>query len=338
MKNKFITVVIPTYNGQALLAKHLPKVAEILVPGDEIIVVDDASTDETISWLESQIKYFDDLEIDLRWIHHIKNKRFAAAVNSGVELAAHPYILLLNNDVTPLSPDLRQQLLAWFENEDTFAVGCAEVTKNTPDAQLYGRGTGDYQRGLLVHWYEPDQKQYQTLWTAGGSMMFDKAKFNELGGFDTLFYPAYEEDRDLSYRALKHGWSIFFEHRARVWHQHESTNLTVFGKRQMITASWKNQFLLVWKNISDPRMLIEHLAWLPYHLIVTNWRTAGAVGVGFWRALRHLPIVWQRRITHRKFWHRTDREVLALAKQAVASPPPLQTKTETKISAKTKNK
>jgi len=110
MKNKFITVVIPTYNGQALLAKHLPKVAEILIPGDEIIVVDDASTDETISWLESQIKYFDDLEIDLRWIHHIKNKRFAAAVNSGVELAAHPYILLLNNDVTPLSPDLRQQL------------------------------------------------------------------------------------------------------------------------------------------------------------------------------------------------------------------------------------
>ncbi len=307
-----LSVVIPTYNARQLLQKHLPNVVKILETGDEIIIVDDASTDDTASWVKA---FSPTKDVKIKLEKHSKNKRFAAAVNTGVESARHPYVFLLNNDVTPLSADIREQILEPLTTDpELFAVGCAEVTEDVPDATISGRGTGGFRRGLLIHWYDPNQYSNRTLWTTGGSMAFDRAKFLELGGMDTLFYPAYEEDRDLSYRALKHGWKIKFLPTARILHQHETTNTTVFGRRKMDVMSWKNQFLIVWKNITDRRLLIQHILWLPYHLTFTNWRSHGAVGAGFWKALLQFSELRRKRRHVQKLWNRSDRSVLAEGK------------------------
>lgn len=311
MKTVNVSVVIPTYNGQHLLVKHLPNVAKALHPNDEIIIVDDASTDNTAEWIEQQVPLYDKKQIALRLVAHETNQRFAAAVNTGVTAAKNPYVFLLNNDVSPLSKDILSALLPWFEDPDMFAVGCAEVHEDTPNAQVFGRGTGNWQRGLLLHWYDPDQTSNQTLWTAGGSMMLDREKFQELGGMDTLFYPAYEEDRDLSYRALKHGWKLVFEPSARVLHQHETTNASVFGQRKMQIDSWKNQYLLVWKNITDLPYLLQHLFWLPYHVILGGLRTHGAATQGFLKALLQLPQALRQRAKVQKLWKLGDQQVLS---------------------------
>lgn len=307
-----LSVVIPTYNGRALLEKHLPDVKKILDPGDEIIIVDDASTDDTLTWLTEQKPAFARAGIDLIPIAHATNQRFAAAVNTGTRAAHHPHVLLLNSDVSPLSKDLKKQLLSWFDDEAMFAVGCAEVTKDTPNARVSGRGTGGWHRGLMAHWYDPDQTKTDTLWTSGGSMMFDRQKFLDLGGMDTLFSPAYQEDRDLSYRALKHGLHIAFDPQALVLHQHESTNKTALGNRAMEVASWKNQFLIVWKNITDRRFLLQHFLWLPFHLVVTNFRTGGTLGAGFWRALWQLPLCLKKRKSVNRHTVRKDTDLLVM--------------------------
>lgn len=310
------SLVIPTYNGQKLLHKHLPEIIKLLEAGDELIIVDDASTDDTVTWLESFSDTVTKRNARLKIVQHRINQRFAAAVNSGVLAASHELIFLLNNDVTPLTDNTKQRLLKKFESDQNlFAVGCAEVQENTEDAPVYGRGTGGFQRGLLMHWYDPDQSHATTLWVAGGSMCFSKTKYLHLGGMDTLFQPAYEEDRDLSYRAVKHGWNIEFAPNIRVWHQHESTNATVFGHRQMAINSWKNQLILVWKNITDPKMLAQHVLWLPFHLTVTNYQSNGTFGVGMMRALRQLPAVIQRRWQVRQLWNRSDQDVLIQAAQ-----------------------
>lgn len=309
--NHRLSVVIPTYNGQALLAKHLPDVIKILDPGDEIVVVDDASQDNTLTWLADQQPKLDQQKIQLKLISQKTNQRFAATANNGVASAKHSLVLLLNNDVSPLSLDLKNRLVTWFEQTpNLFAVGCGEVRNNQPDAKLYGRGTGGFRRGLLAHWYDPDQKKYSTLWTAGGSMCLQKSIFLDLGGFDSLFSPAYEEDRDLSYRALKQGYELIFDYEAMVWHQHESTNQIAFASQEVNITSWKNQFLLVWKNITSKQLLCQHFLWLPYHLLVTNWRTKGNLGRGFWRALRQLPAAARQRRRLLPTWKRTDQEVL----------------------------
>jgi GT2 family glycosyltransferase len=311
MKRAAVSVVIPTYNGCTLLAKHLPQVAAVLQEGDEILIVDDASTDGTIPWLEEQVPVYKKKKIELHIVAHSTNKRFAAAVNSGVEAAKNPFVFLLNNDVSPLSKNILDTLSKWFEDPLMFAVGCAEVHEESKSAQVYGRGTGGWQRGLLVHWYDSNQTSNQTLWTAGGSMLFDREKFLEIGGMDTLYYPAYEEDRDLSYRALKHGWKITFEPKARVLHQHETTNASVFGQRKMQIDSWKNQYLLVWKNITDLSFLLQHLLWLPYHIIIGGLRSQGTATLGFFAALKQLPQALAQRLRVKKLWKLSDEQVLS---------------------------
>lgn len=313
MKTSSVSVVIPSYKGQALLAQHLPEVAKQLQSGDEIIVVDDASPepDTTESWIQEQAKKYQKQGVSLRCLKHPKNLRFSAAVNTGVSAAQHALVWLLNNDVSPITENSVEKAHRLFANEATlFAVGCAEVQSLAPNAQRFGRGTGNFQRGLLTHWYDSEQNSTKTLWTAGGSMFVDRAKFLEIGGMDTLFYPAYEEDRDLSYRALKAGWSVRHAPEIVVHHQHATTNQTVFGNRGIQVASWKNQFLLVWKNISDPTFLLQHWLWLVYHLTISNLREKGAVGQGFFWALRLLPQVLKKRKQQAAHWQRTDRELL----------------------------
>lgn len=315
-----ISVVIPTYNGRALLEKHLPDVFSVLQRGDEVIVVDDASTDATVAWCkEMALSAERDFGIVLIVTSHAQNKRFAAAVNTGVSMARHPYVFLLNNDVSPITANIKALLLSHFESDATlFAVGCAEITSLEKNAALTGRGTGDFRRGLLVHWFDTNQNSPNTLWTSGGSMLFDRQKFEALGGMDTLFYPAYEEDRDLSYRAVKHGWSLRFEPKAVVLHQHESTNSSVFGRRRMEEMSWKNQYLLVWKNITDTSLLHQHLLWLPYHLTISSFRTKGVAFNGFLRAIGQLTEALRQRETVKKLWQRSDKEVLNIAQGSVS--------------------
>lgn len=306
-----LSVVIPTFNGTNLLAQHLPEVAAILDAEDQIVIVDDASTDDTLEWISNNKSVYTKQGIEITVVAHEKNQRFAAAVNSGVKAAKHNFILLLNNDVTPITSDLKSRLLCHFSTDpDLFAVGCAEVRENVPNAPVFGRGTGGWRRGLFVHWYDANQTKTSTLWAAGGSMIFDRSKYLEIGGMDTLFYPAYEEDRDLSYRALKHGWNVIFDPKARVHHQHETTNSSVFGTRNMEIMSWKNQFLIVWKNITDAPLIRQHLVWLPYHVIVSSWRTRGTAGHGFLRALWQLPAALRQRQRVKPLWKKTDTELL----------------------------
>jgi GT2 family glycosyltransferase len=315
-----ISVVIPTFNGLNLLKKHIPDVVALLQKNDEIIIVDDAGTDDTPSWTQTQNTTYQKQGIQFISARHDKNQRFAAAVNTGVAHASHNFVFLLNNDVSPLTPQSIDLFLRWFPNPKMFAVGCAEVQEREKNAHISGRGTGGWKRGLAVHWYDPNQTLSNTLWTSGGSMFFDKKKFLELGGFDTLYAPAYEEDRDLSFRALKHGWDVAFDPEIVVHHQHESTNKYVFGQRKMADISWKNQYLFVWKNITDTQMLFSHLLWLPYHLIISGKRSQGSSARGFWLALAQLPQALSHRMQVQKLWKRTDKEVFDHASQPKESP------------------
>jgi len=85
-------------------------------------------------------------------------------------------------------------------------------------------------------------------------------------------------------------WKIIFEPEAQVYHNHETTNVTVFGQKQIELMAMRNQILFVWKNIRG-RQLIEHWLWLPYHLIFTNIRTKGI----FFTALVQATIKWLKK-------------------------------------------
>lgn len=311
-----ISIVIPTYNGKDLLEEYLEAVVdamkfwEVHEKGQgkgEIIVVDDASTDGTFEWLHEHYS-------QVRVIRNPKNLRFAESCNSGVQAAKGEVVVLLNNDVEPHAEFLIP-LLSHLEDSKVFAVGCREINRFEGKALIGGRGVMAFMRGLVVHWRPKDQESPATAWVSGGSAAYRRDLWLELGGFDRLFRPAYEEDRDLSWQAVKAGYKLVFEPKAQIWHDHEMTNRSVFGSWMIELYSMKNQLLFVWKNISSVSLLFLHLFWLPYHFVFTTIRTRGIFLLAFLIALTQLPEAITSRQRASRHWKRSDEEILAVAPQ-----------------------
>lgn len=291
------SIVIPNYNGAHLLENNLPKVLEA-AEGQQVIVVDDASTDGSVKLLKAKFP-----RVDL--IENPQNLRFARACNRGVESAKNEVIVLLNSDVWP-EKDFLDPLTQHFRDERVFAVGCMEII----NAHNRGKSTAVFEKGLLVHADVPDRKAGPTFWAFGGSAAFDRKKWETLGGMDELFRPAYWEDIDLSYRAWKRGWEVLFEPKSRVHHEPESTNVNAFGRERIRRIASKNQILFVWKNIHDPGLFQEHLMWMPLQLLKSLLKGDGALIKGFLLSLGQLAEVLRARSDAKKHVQRSDSEIL----------------------------
>ncbi|HCC84080.1 MAG TPA: hypothetical protein DEP87_00110 [Candidatus Pacebacteria bacterium] len=274
-----VSVVIPNHNGVRLLEKNLPAVFKSLRAGDELVLIDDASTDESVLWIKTKFNcqqipsFFSETElwqgsnskITLKLLVNLKNRRFGMSCNRGVEVATHDYIFLLNSDVVPQS-DVLTPLLAHFDPEKNgdlvFGVGCLEVdsTDNTSQA---GKQQLWFERGLFFHSKASNFNSGETAWVTGGSGLFSKSKWLAIGGFNAIYYPAYWEDIDLSFQARKRGWKVLFEAKARVEHNHETTNQTIFGQKKIAEMSWRNAKKFTWRNGNFWQKL-AFLLWQPY--------------------------------------------------------------------------
>lgn len=262
MKNN-ISFVIPTYNGKSLLEKNLPMVIREMTSGDELLIIDDASSDDTKSWLETTIRKKVIKQNGIfTLIVNEENLRFGASCNKAVQKARHNLIFLLNNDVSP-HQNVAKILSEHFNDKQVFGVSCLEKEIKNGKVVYHGKNKIKFERGLFIHSKANDMESGETAWVIGGSGMFDKDKWLSLGGFDSLFYPAYWEDIDLSFRAKKQGWKVLFDARAVVDHNHESTNLDVFGQKKLEKISWENIFKFTWKH-GDIWQKIAFLIWQPY--------------------------------------------------------------------------
>ncbi len=278
-----VSIIIPTFNGKHLLEKHLPSVEAAARNGDEIVIIDDASKDTTAAWLietyrlspEGDSEYQGLIRkgkknIVIRLLQNRKNLRFGASVNYAVEQCFNDVFLLLNNDVEPKA-DVLTYLLPHFERHDVFAVGCLEYESHE-HINASGKSELWFERGLFQHRKADTVHMGKTAWVAGGSGLFSRKKWQELGGFDPIFYPAYWEDIDISHRARKKGWRVLFEPKAIVYHLHESTNKPVFGDNSMIKMSWKNADTFTWKH-ANYWQKVQYLLWRPFWLLKRHQAT-----------------------------------------------------------------
>ncbi len=273
---KTVSAIIPNYNGQKLMAKHLPAVIAMLREGDQLIIVDDHSSDDSVEWLKKEFnlkttstpssEYLlfsgKSKKIEVVLIQNLQNVRFAASCNRGVSLAISDLVFLLNTDVSPDS-DALKYLIPYFEDKDVFAVGCNEKEIVDGTEVQGGKNVIHFERGMFIHNRAPDMETGDTAWVSGGSGLFSREKWNTLKGFDVAFSPAYWEDVDLSFRARERGWKVLFESRAKVNHNHESTNTTAFGQSKMNEMSWRNANYFTIKN-GTWLQKIQYLLWRPY--------------------------------------------------------------------------
>jgi len=311
-----LSIIIPNYNGEKILQKSLPKIlqaAQNYKNGKvEIIISDDPSTDNSAQIIRNFISNITDTNITGKTISN-KNKKeagFSKNVNRGVSLTTGDIIILLNSDVLPHS-DFLFALLSHFEDPKIFAVGCMDESIEEGKKVLRGRGIGRWEKGFLMHSKGSIDKN-NTLWVSGGSGAFRKSIWEKLRGLDPLYNPFYWEDIDLSYRALKSGYKICFESKSVVVHEHEKGAIrSKFKPLHIQKIAYRNQFIFVWKNITDMKFRFLHIFWLPYHFITALRRRDWSFFIGFFQAFSQLSRIRHAREQALKLFVKTDKQVLS---------------------------
>jgi GT2 family glycosyltransferase len=316
-----VSIVIPTWNGRHLLEEFLPSVIAAAerfnaVTGGaiEIVVVDDGSTDGTREWLDTRAAT---TPVALRSVRLDRNAGFAAAANRGVRDARHPLVLLLNNDLE-IDCEAILPLVRHFTDDRLFAVHCRAIDAST--GRTAGRGqTGRFRRGFLrVHEsFEPGEgapAPFRSLFASGGSAMFSRHRFLELGGFDELFAPYYYEDVELSYRAWKRGLDVHYEPASTVRHRFSST-IGRLRDARVERISFRNRLLLHWIHLHDRRWLAMHVLWVPAAAIASLATLRGQRLFGMVDAIGRLSEVRPRRTRERAAARRSDRQVIELTRR-----------------------
>lgn len=313
-----VSVVIPTYNGKALLARFLPSVVTALrnytaATGApvEILVVDDGSQDDTVEWLTAVAFDF------VRVIALSVNRGFAPTCNRGFAAAHHDLIWLLNNDIQ-VTPDALFPLVEHFSTPTVFAVASRALRLGSDaidGAGRLGRCVRGYWKVFEGYDVFPDEMPPEailpTFVASGGYSLFDAAKLRALGGFEELLAPFYWEDVELCYRAWKRGWEVRYEPRSLVFHQSSATIKACFEARTIEVAATRNRMLMHWIHLHDTRWWLAHLA-MTGLLLLADIVTQR----GYWQAFRqawaYRQLAFQRRREEQAHCRRTDREVAAI--------------------------
>ncbi len=248
---KKVSIVIPNYNGEELLPKHLPNVIKAFQNKEnnilEILIVDDASHDRSVSLIK---KFFKDAKV----YRHKVNRGFSSTVNTGVRYAKGELICLLNTDVSP-KLNFLVSVLPHFQKEDVFAVSLHE--------EGYSWAKGFFKDGFIEHvGGSQSKKTHDSFWASGGSAVFSRKKWWELSGFDEKnLSPYYWEDVDIAYRAQKRGWRVLWEPKAHVQHIHEGTTSKI-SKSYRTRIQERNHLIVIWKNITSKILWRKHLVGL----------------------------------------------------------------------------
>lgn len=297
-----ISFIIPNYNGSNLLLKNLPKVIEEVksYKDADIIVVDDASKDDSLSVLD---------KFDVKVLRNEKNLGFSSTVNKGVDASSSDIVVLLNSDVYP-EKGFINNIIKNFDDPNVFGVGAMDKSIENGKTVLRGRGIGQWRRGFLIH-RKGEVNKNNTLWVSGGSSAFRKSIWDKLGGLNTIYNPFYWEDIDLSYRALKSGYKLIFDSKSVVYHEHEKGSIkSNYKDNQVKTIAYRNQIIFSWMNITDFSLIIEHLIFLPYHILKALLRGDTPFLVGFLQALILSPKVIKSSLIAKRLFIRKDLDVI----------------------------
>jgi len=280
MSRASVTVVVPALGDTALLDANLPPLLDELEragAGDELVLVDDTGAGELEAWAAEHLEGRP--EPAGRLVVREANGGFAAAVESGVAAATHGLVFSLNSDVA-IRPGFLEPLVAALTGPAP--AGFEAVFAVTPRVLLEGDSerdesfvAGELEAGLL-RFRDVDPGPTPAAITpvpfaVGGTCLFDRARFDELGGFDERFAPFYFEDVDLCWSAARRGWATLYVPDSVVSHHHRGTIGGLLSEERRRAAVERGELLFNWKHL-DAADLPEHLALL-YRRALDAWLT-----------------------------------------------------------------
>jgi GT2 family glycosyltransferase len=295
MNQNPVSIVIPNFNGAAILEVNLPKVIKACHDYDgkcEIIVVDDASSDHSVEMLQHSFS-------QVKLIRHNENQGFADTVHTGISAASHEIIILLNSDVWPHTDFISPLVKTLLNCSNVFAVTpLVYDPEGRPQNFSWNRYT--FVRGTFksTAWKLEDallrrerEGPLKSLYASGGSMAVRKDRFLNLGGFLPIYKPFYSEDMDLCTRAWMHGWQTLFEPRSKVVHDHIGTIKRFFRSKKIRITRIRNRNYYTWLYCSWRRLILSHIPWSILRLFLRLLRLDVTFPVALFKSLANIRSV-----------------------------------------------
>lgn len=228
--NQFdLSIIIISYNTEKITIDCLKSIIKSLKNSSlkyEIIIVDNASKDNSVSSIKKLKSEIKNRNLKINLIENKENIGFGPANNQAVKLAKSDYLLFLNSDIIVLNAAIEKLYNFYKQNEKLFNfLGGKLLNKDGTSqpscgpmytlpmifAHLFLRG--DYWE---LTRYSP-KKIKEVDWISGACILTKKEYFEKLDGFDEKIF-MYMEEIDLFYRAKKHGFKVFFYPEAQFIH------------------------------------------------------------------------------------------------------------------------
>ena len=209
------TVYVPCYNAAAWIERVLHGVLAQTLPPDEIIVVDDGSSDNTV---EAAARF------PVTLIRHERNRGLAAARNTAMRAARNELVAALDSDVVP-EPAWLKHLAPHFENPQV-ALGGGKLV------EAVQRTLADRWRAFHLRQHRGDFPITNPPFIFGANTLARRSAVLEAGGYDERLRTN-GEDSNLSYRLRERGWTTVYEPAAICGHLREDTVYTA------LTTFWR---------------------------------------------------------------------------------------------------
>ncbi len=265
----FFSIIIPNYNGEGLLPAVLDALAAQTFGDFETIVVDDASSDDSVALVERDYPH-------VRLLVNRRNLGFVRSCNLAADAASGRVLVLLNSDTEPEPAWLAELARAVCANPQAAMIASKLLLHDRRDTlhtagDTLGVDGIPRNRGV----WQQDRGQYdaagEPFGACGGAAAYRREVWEALGGFDEDFW-MYLEDADYAFRAQLMGRGAAFAPQARVYHRLSASGGDTFASYYV----GRNTLWNIAKN-------------MPAALLAANAKTMiAAQGRIAWDALRNL--------------------------------------------------
>ncbi len=265
-----ISIVILNWNGQKMLERFLPSVIEFSKDDAEVIVADNASTDQSMKMLKDRFPNIRTIQLD-------RNYGFAEGYNQALAKVDSEYCMLLNSDVE-VTPHWLKPLQEFMDNHHECAACQPKLLSERDKTSFeYAGACGGFIdkygypfcRGRIFDFVEKDNGQYDSIseifWATGACLLIRKKDFDAVGGLDGRFF-AHNEEIDLCWRLRLIGRKIFCIPASYVYHvgggtlPKENPMKTFLNFRNNLTMLYKNLDQKDLKKVMTVRLFLDYIA------------------------------------------------------------------------------
>jgi GT2 family glycosyltransferase len=250
-------VVILNWNGKNWLEKFLPNVVQCSKDAI-IIVVDNGSTDDSISFLSANFP-------TVRIVNNHQNLGFAGGYNKALNQIHAEYYILLNSDVE-VTENWISPIISLMDSDKNIAACQPKLLDfNNRNKFEYAGASGGFIdnlgypfcRGRIFETTEEDNGQYndavEVFWATGACIFVKAEAFWEVGGFDEEFF-AHQEEIDLCWRLKNKGHKIMVEPNSVVYHVGGGTLNA--GSSFKTHLNFRNNLKMLFKNLPLPSLFV----------------------------------------------------------------------------------